>query len=70
MAPYSLTRFSHETYAVDVWPSDPSCEDDPILKAPNVIMIPHLGANSRENFKRVCEEIVHIVDKFCKSGRI
>jgi D-3-phosphoglycerate dehydrogenase len=57
-------------YAVDVWRSDPPCEDNPLLKALNVIMTPHLGANSRENLKLVCEEIVYIVDKFCKSGRV
>jgi D-3-phosphoglycerate dehydrogenase len=55
-------------YATDVWPSDPPSKDDPILKAPNVIMTPHLGASSKENLMRIGEEIVHIVDEFCKSG--
>jgi len=48
-------------------PSDPPAEDGLILKAPSVIMSPHLGANSRENLTRVGAEIVYIVDEFCKS---
>ncbi len=55
-------------YTVDVWPSDPPAEDGLILKAPSVIMSPHIEANSRENLTRVGAKIVHIVDEFCKSG--
>ncbi len=53
-------------YATDVWPSDPPPEDYPLLKAPNVIMIPHLGASSKENLGRIGEEVVQILDDFIR----
>ncbi len=55
-------------YATDVWPSDPPPDDYPLLKAPNVIMTPHLGASSKENLGRIGEEVVDIIDKFIKGG--
>jgi len=44
------------TYATDVWPKDPPSNNYPLLKAPNVIMIPHLGASSQENLLRIGDE--------------
>ncbi|MFH1529832.1 MAG: hydroxyacid dehydrogenase [Pseudomonadota bacterium] len=55
-------------YATDVWQKDPPPEDDPILKAPNVLMIPHLGASSKENLLRVGAEAVSIVEEFGNKG--
>jgi len=55
-------------YATDVWPSDPPAEDYPILKAKNVLMIPHLGASSKENLLRVGAEALAIVDEFVNRG--
>ena len=55
-------------YATDVWPSDPPPEDYPILKAPNVLMIPHLGASSKENLLRVGAEALSIVKEFVNMG--
>ncbi len=57
-------------YATDVWPSDPPSADDAIFQAPNVIMTPHLGANSKENLMRIGEEIVQILDAHVKGGSI
>ena len=54
-------------YATDVWPSDPPPDDYPILKAPNVVMTPHLGASSKENLLRIGEEVVAIINE-CKQG--
>jgi D-3-phosphoglycerate dehydrogenase / 2-oxoglutarate reductase len=51
-------------YATDVWPSDPPPADCPILKAPNVIMAPHLGASTKENLLRIGEEAHQIVQQF------
>lgn len=54
-------------YATDVWPSDPPPADCPILKAPNVVMAPHLGASTKENLLRIGEEAHGIVQQFAKS---
>ncbi len=54
-------------YATDVWPSDPPPADCPILKAPNVIMSPHLGASTKENLIRIGEEAYGIVQQFAEN---
>ena len=51
-------------YATDVWPSDPPAEDYAILKAPNTIMLPHLGASTKENLLRIGEEVEAIITAF------
>ncbi len=57
-------------YATDVWPSDPPPEDYPILKAPNVVMTPHLGASSKENLLRIGEEVISIINEFKEGGQL
>jgi D-3-phosphoglycerate dehydrogenase len=56
-------------YATDVWPSDPPPEDYPLLKAPNVIMTPHLGASSKENLLRIGAEVEAIIGSFLEGGQ-
>jgi D-3-phosphoglycerate dehydrogenase len=56
-------------YATDVWPSDPPPEDYPLLKAPNVLMTPHLGASSKENLMRIGEEVEAIITEFVEGGK-
>jgi D-3-phosphoglycerate dehydrogenase / 2-oxoglutarate reductase len=51
-------------YATDVWPSDPPPADYPLLKAPNVLMAPHLGASSKENLLRIGEEVIAHIEVF------
>lgn len=57
-------------YATDVWPSDPPPADYPILKAPNVVMLPHLGASTKENLLRIGEEVEAIIAKEQEGGKI
>ena len=56
-------------YATDVWPSDPPPDDYPILRAPNVIMLPHLGASTKENLLRIGDEVENIIAEFSKRSR-
>jgi D-3-phosphoglycerate dehydrogenase / 2-oxoglutarate reductase len=51
-------------YATDVWPKDPPPADYPLLKAPNVLMAPHLGASSKENLLRIGEEVLAHIEAF------
>ena len=65
----ALETGKDSAYATDVWYSDPPPADSPILKAPNVIMTPHLGANSKENLLRIGDEVVATIDAFIKGGK-
>ena len=50
-------------YATDVWSSDPPPADSPLLKAPNVIKAPHIGASSKENLLRIGDVVLEILAK-------
>jgi len=58
------------TYATDVWPKDPPPDNYPLLKAPNVIKIPHLGASSQENLLRIGDEVMSIIAETVKEGKL
>ena len=47
----------------DVWYSDPP-ENTPLIDAPNVIALPHLGASTKENFSRIGDIIESIIHNF------
>jgi len=51
-------------YGTDVWTSDPPPADCVLLKAPNVVMCPHLGASSKENLGRIGDEVIAILKDF------
>ncbi len=53
-------------YATDVWYSDPPDPASPILSAPNVLMTPHIGANSKENLLRIGSEVVALLESWGK----
>ena len=57
-------------YATDVYPTDPPAEDYPILKADNVTLTPHVGANSEENLVRIGEESFDIISELIKGGKL
>jgi D-3-phosphoglycerate dehydrogenase len=40
-------------YATDVYLSDPPPENSPLLSAPNTILTPHVGAETKENLLRI-----------------
>ena len=52
-------------YGNDVWYSDPP-EGSPLIDAPNVVLLPHIGASTRENLLRIGDIIVEILEEFSK----
>ncbi len=54
-----------KAFGNDVWYSDPPV-DSPLMDAPNVIMLPHLGASTNENLLRIGDIIEQLIGKFVK----
>lgn len=52
-------------YGTDVWYSDPP-ENSPLITAPNVVALPHIGASSNENLLRIGDIVVEIIEEFSK----
>ena len=52
-------------YGNDVWYSDPP-ENSPLTGAPNVVLLPHIGASSKENLLRIGDIIVETIEEFSK----
>ncbi len=53
-------------YATDVYLSDPPDPKSPLLSAPNVLMMPHVGGSSKENLLRIGENVVEILKKWSR----
>ena len=51
-------------YGTDVWLSDPPAPDCPLLSAPNTVMLPHIGASTKENLLRIGDIIVEILTEY------
>lgn len=47
-------------YATDVWNSDPPV-NSPLIKAPNTLLLPHIGASTEENMIRIGEVVEKII---------
>jgi D-3-phosphoglycerate dehydrogenase len=54
-------------YATDVWFSDPPDPACVLLKAPNVIMTPHIGASTEENMLRIGDVVVQLLQDFVRT---
>lgn len=51
-------------YATDVFFSDPPPADSPILSAPNTILTPHVGAETKENLLRIGVVVERIIGEY------
>jgi len=51
-------------YGTDVYNSDPPPSDSPILKAPNTILTPHVGAETKENLLRIGIVVERIISEY------
>ncbi len=56
-------------YATDVWSSDPPPNDSPLLKAPRVLMSPHIGASSKENLLRIGDIVVRQIQDYVAKNK-
>jgi D-3-phosphoglycerate dehydrogenase len=56
-------------YAADVFMSDPPPADSPILTAPNTILTPHVGAETKENLLRIGVVVDRIIDEYAKTRK-
>ncbi len=54
-----------KAFGNDVWYSDPP-EQNPFIDAPNVTMIPHLGASTNENLLRIGDIIEELITDYVK----
>ncbi|MCP4603989.1 MAG: hydroxyacid dehydrogenase [Proteobacteria bacterium] len=52
-------------YGNDVWYSDPP-ENSPLVDAPNVLLLPHIGASSKENLLRIGDIVCETIEEFSK----
>jgi D-3-phosphoglycerate dehydrogenase len=62
----ALTSGKVASYATDVYASDPPDPKCPLLNAPNVLLMPHVGGSSRENLLRIGENVVELLQKWAK----
>jgi len=56
-------------YAADVFMSDPPPPESPILTAPNTILTPHVGAETKENLLRIGVVVDRIIDEYSKTKK-
>jgi D-3-phosphoglycerate dehydrogenase len=55
---------------VDVFTAEPIVPDNPLLKAPNVVLTPHLGASTLEAQENVALEAAQLLADFLLKGQI
>jgi len=55
---------------VDVFSAEPIAPDNPLLKAPNVVLTPHLGASTVEAQENVAVEAAQLIADFLLRGQV
>jgi D-3-phosphoglycerate dehydrogenase / 2-oxoglutarate reductase len=55
---------------VDVFSTEPIAADNPLLKAPNIVLTPHLGASTVEAQENVAVEAAQLIADFLLKGQV
>ncbi len=55
---------------VDVFTAEPIAADNPLLKAPNIVLTPHLGASTLEAQENVAIEAAQLIADFLLKGQV
>lgn len=55
---------------IDVFTAEPVVPENPLLKAPNVILTPHLGASTLEAQENVAIEAAQLIANFLQRGQV
>lgn len=55
---------------VDVFSAEPTTADNPLLKAPNAVLTPHLGASTVEAQENVAVEAAQLIADFLLKGQV
>ena len=55
---------------IDVFSAEPTTADNPLLKAPNAVLTPHLGASTVEAQENVAVEAAQLIADFLLKGQI
>ena len=55
---------------VDVFTIEPTAPDNPLLKAPNIVLTPHLGASTLEAQENVAVEAAQLIADFLLKGQV
>ena len=66
----ALTTGTIAGAGVDVFTTEPTTPDNPLLKAPNVVLTPHLGASTVEAQENVAVEAAQLVADFLLKGQV
>jgi D-3-phosphoglycerate dehydrogenase len=64
----ALTEGKLGCYATDVYESDPPSPDSPLLSAPNVLLMPHVGGSSPENLLRIGDLVFELLAKWARTA--
>ena len=55
---------------IDVFTAEPIAADNPLLKAPNIVLTPHLGASTLEAQENVAIEAAQLIADFLLKGQV
>ncbi|HEY1190102.1 MAG TPA: phosphoglycerate dehydrogenase [Gemmata sp.] len=66
----ALTAGTIAGAGVDVFSAEPIVADNPLLKAPNIVLTPHLGASTLEAQENVAVEAAQLIKDFLLNGQV